>query len=418
MLIQFSFKNFKSFRDEAVLDLSATKITEFSDRVVSIGREKLLPVAAIYGANASGKSNVYNAFEYMSDYVAESFKYGDEDENFEDFRPTPFLFDTVSADAESCFEVYFTLPKDTTGRVYNYGFCIDKKGVTEEWLNSKAKTAKEYSTVFYRNEEELDLSGFPKNSRDNIQVALEKQVLIISLGAKLKIGKCKAVRDWFLANEFADFGDPFTNLYISRRLPKGFVENNDIQQKVIEFFSSFDDHIKGFSIEKIPHDGERKEDTYKINALHKKIGSNEMADIPLGEESAGTLKMFSLFPELQEVLKKGSVFFIDELNARLHPLLVRTFLLTFLNPEINTNHAQLVFTTHDSWQLSNNLLRRDEIWFTEKDGNGVSALYSLADFLDEDGVKIRKDENYEKNYLLGKYGAIPYLKNFNMFREG
>ena len=152
MLIQFSFKNFKSFRDEAVLDLSATKITEFSDRVVSIGREKLLPVAAIYGANASGKSNVYNAFEYMSDYVAESFKYGDEDENFEDFRPTPFLFDTVSADAESCFEVYFTLPKDTTGRVYNYGFCIDKKGVTEEWLNSKAKTAKEYSTGLYRNE--------------------------------------------------------------------------------------------------------------------------------------------------------------------------------------------------------------------------------------------------------------------------
>ena len=130
------------------------------------------------------------------------------------------------------------------------------------------------------------------------------------------------------------------------------------------------------------------------------------------------MKMFSLFPELQEVLKKGSVFFIDELNARLHPLLVRTFLLTFLNPEINTNHAQLVFTTHDSWQLSNNLLRRDEIWFTEKDGNGVSTLYSLADFSDEDGVKIRKDENYEKNYLLGKYGAIPNLKNFNMFREG
>ena len=195
MLIQFSFKNFKSFKDEAILDLSATKITEFSDRVVSIGREKLLPVAAIYGANASGKSNVYNAFEYMSDYVAESFKYGDDEENFESFRPTPFLFDTVSADAESCFEVYFTLPKDTTGKVYNYGFCIDKKGVTEEWLNSKAKTAKEYSTVFYRNEEDLDLSGFPKDSRDNIQIALERQVLIISLGAKLKISKCKAVRD-------------------------------------------------------------------------------------------------------------------------------------------------------------------------------------------------------------------------------
>ena len=209
MLIQFNFKNFKSFRDEATLDLSASKMTEFSDRVVTVGSEKILPVAAIYGANASGKSNIYNAFEYMSDYVADSFKYGDEEEKFEEFRPTPFLFDSTSASAESSFEVYFTLPGDKSGRTYNYGFCINKEGVTEEWLNSKAKTARKYSTVFYRgtSDDELDLSGFPKSSRDNIQVALEKQVLIISLGAKLKVGKCKAIRDWFLANEFADFVD-------------------------------------------------------------------------------------------------------------------------------------------------------------------------------------------------------------------
>ena len=141
-----------------------------------------------------------------------------------------------------------------------------------------------------------------------------------------------------------------------------------------------------------------------------------MAEIPLGAESAGTLKMFALYPELQEVLEKGSVFFIDELNARLHPLLVRNFLLTFLNPNINVNHAQLVFTTHDTWQLSNQLLRRDEIWFVEKDDRGVSTLYSLADFVDEDGVRIRKDESYEKNYLIGKYGAIPALKSIDIFK--
>lgn len=419
MLIQFSFKNFKSFKDEATLDISATKMTEFSERVVTVGSEKILPVAAIYGANASGKSNIYSAFEYMSDYVAESFKYGDEDEKFEEFRPTPFLFDSSSAEAESSFEVYFTLPGDKAEKAYNYGFCINKEGVAEEWLNSKAKTARKYSTVFYRStsDEELDLSGFPQSSRDNIRVALEKQVLIISLGAKLKVGKCKAIRDWFLANEFADFGDPFTNFFMSRRLPKKFVENKDIQQKVVEYFASFDEHIRDFRIEKVPHDGEAKEDTYKINALHKMIDSDEMAEIPLGMESAGTLKMFALYPELQEVLEKGSVFFIDELNARLHPLLVRNFLLTFLNPEINKSHAQLVFTTHDTWQLSNQLLRRDEIWFVEKDENGVSTLYSLADFVDEEGARIRKDESYEKNYLIGKYGAIPTLKSIDIFRE-
>jgi hypothetical protein len=418
MLIQFNFKNFKSFREEATLDLSAAKMTEFSDRVVTIGNEKILPVAAIYGANASGKSNIYNAFEYMAGYVADSFKYGDEEEKFEEFRPTPFLFDSTSADAESSFEVYFTLQDDKNEKVYNYGFCVNKEGVTEEWLNSKAKTARKYSRIFYRGGEELDLSGFPKNSRDNIQVALEKQALIISLGAKLKIGKCKSVRDWFLANEFADFGDPATNFFLHRRLPKGFVEDKEVQKKVVEYFASFDEHIKDFRIEKVPHDGEAKEDTYKINALHKMMDSDEMAEIPLGLESAGTLKMFALYPELQEVLEEGSVFIIDELNARLHPLLVRNFILTFLNPQINTNHAQLVFTTHDTWQLSNQLLRRDEIWFVEKDHNGVSTLYSLADFVDKDGVRIRKDESYEKNYLIGKYGAIPDLKSIDMFKEG
>ena len=418
MLIQFNFKNFKSFRDEATLDLSAAKMTEFSDRVVLEGNDKILPMAAIYGANASGKSNIYNAFGYMADYVIESFKYGDEEEKFEEYRPTPFLFDSVSNDAESSFEVYFIIPGDKAEKTYNYGFCVDRHGVTEEWLNVKAKTARKYASVFYRSTEEdtLDLSGLPKSSRDNIQVALEKQVLIVSLGAKLKVNKCKDIRDWFMANEFADFGDPFTNFFLSRRLPKGFVDDNSVQKKVIEYFASFDEHIKDFEIEKLPHDADSKEETYKISSLHKKIDSDTFAAIPLSMESAGTLKMFALYPELQDVLEKGSVFFIDELNARLHPLLVRNFLLTFLNPEINTRHAQLIFTTHDTWQLSNQLLRRDEVWFTEKDEQGISKLYSLADFVDESGARIRKDESYEKNYLIGKYGAIPTLKSIDIFK--
>ena len=401
------------------MDLSAAKMTEFSDRVVSEGNDKILPMAAIYGANASGKSNIYNAFEYMADYVIESFKYGDEEEKFEEYRPTPFLFDSVSNDAESSFEVYFTIPGDKAEKTYNYGFCVDRHGVTEEWLNSKAKTARKYTSIFYRSTEEntLDLSGLPKSSRDNIQVALEKQVLIVSLGAKLKVTKCKDIRDWFMANEFADFGDPFANFFLSRRLPKGFVDDASVQKKVIEYFASFDEHIKDFEIEKLPHDADSKEETYKISSLHKKIDSDTFAAIPLSMESAGTLKMFALYPELQDVLEKGSVFFIDELNARLHPLLVRNFLLTFLNPEINTKHAQLIFTTHDTWQLSNQLLRRDEVWFTEKDEQGISKLYSLADFVDESGTRIRKDESYEKNYLIGKYGAIPTLKSIDIFKE-
>lgn len=417
MLIQFNFKNYKSFKGEASLDLSAAKMTEFSDRVVSVGGDKILPVAAIYGANASGKSNVYRAFEYMSHYVVNSFKFGDEEELFEQYRPVPFLFDSVSEQAESSFEVYFTIPGDPSEKSYNYGFCVGKEGIAEEWLNAKAKTARQYKSVFYRSKDEIDLSGLPKKSKENIEIALEKQVLIISLGAKLKIAKCKLVRDWFAINEFADFGDVVTNLFMSRRLPKGFVDNREVRKNVIDYFASFDENIKDFQVEKVPGEGDKKEERYKINALHKKTDSNEMAEIPLDLESAGTLKMFALYPELQETLNKGSVFFIDELNARLHPLLVRNFILTFLNPQINTRHAQLIFTTHDTWQLSNQLLRRDEIWFTEKDAQGVSTLYSLADFVDEDGSRIRKDESYEKNYLIGKYGAIPSLKSIEIIRE-
>lgn len=412
MLIQFNFKNYKSFKDEATLDLSAAKMTEFSERVINVANDRILPIAAIYGANASGKSNVYRAFEYMSNYVVHSFKYGDESESYKGLRPAPFKFSRDTENAETSFEVYFTIPGDDNERTYNYGFCIDDNGISEEWLNSKAKTARKFSTIFYRDKETLDLSGLPRSSRDNIEAALEKQVLVVSLGAKLRVAKCKLIRDWFLKNEFADFGDPVTTFFMHRVLPNGFIDDPKVRENVVKYFSSFDETIKDFRVEKLPSDASNEdEELYRITALHKKNDSDEFAEIPLEDESAGTLKMFALYPELQSVLENGGVYFIDELNARLHPLLVRNFILTFLNPELNVNHAQLVFTTHDTWQLSNQLLRRDEIWFTEKDSNGISTLYSLADFVDDEGNRIRKDESFERNYLIGKYGAIPTLKS-------
>jgi len=174
MLIQFSFKNYKSFKDEAVLDFSAARKTEFSDRVVKTGGESLLPVAAIYGANASGKSNVYNAFACMTEFVLDSFNYGDEEDRFNEARPKPFMFSNETKDQETCFEVYFTVPQDKKERVYNYGFCVDKDRITEEWLNSKAKSAREFTTVFYRGDEK-DFSGLPKESCRNIEVSSSKQ---------------------------------------------------------------------------------------------------------------------------------------------------------------------------------------------------------------------------------------------------
>lgn len=421
MLLQFNFKNYKSFRDDTTLDLTATKISEFDKHIIKTGGEQVLPIAAIFGANASGKSNVIEAFRYMHEYVMDSLNYGGDTSKKEKdgfVKPTPFLFDNDTKDAESVFEVYFIDFSDSKEKTYNYGFSIDTVGVVEEWLNVKSKTAKEASRIFYRNRNtgELDLTGFTNKVKDNLIIALEKETLLVSLGAKLKVDKLKFVRDWFMNNEFANFGQPVENFFLSQLISEDFAEDENVRKKVLKYLSSFDESIVDFKVETIR--GEKEEDDrIKIFAVHQMVDGTGFASIPLQHESAGTLKMFALYPWVEEVLSIGGILVIDELNAKLHPLLVRVFSQTFLNKELNPNNAQLIFTTHDSWQLNANLLRRDEIWFTEKQANGISRLYSLADFVDEDGVKIRKDENYEKNYLLGKYGAIPTLKYFDLFKE-
>lgn len=423
MLIQFNFSNYRSFKDEVNLDMEATRITEHPNHVAEVGKEKILKVAAIYGANASGKSNVFSAFEYMTEYVVNSFKFGGDSSikqsKANEYRKvSPFLFDSKSKNEPSTFEVFFVDNSNDKYKVFQYGFSLNSEEVLEEWLYTKAKTSSSYKTIFYRKKgEETDYSGIKKN-KDNIELALEKETLIVSLGAKLKIDILKTVREWFLKNEIVDFGNPGENFLRSRLLPYNFDNDREVQQKVVEYFSSFDESIKDFLI--IENDGEsdeaEKEGTSVIiKTLHKMNDSDDMEALNLMEESSGTLKMFSLYPSIQSALELGSLLFIDEFNSRLHPLLVRSIIQLFENPKINKNNAQLIFTTYDVWQLSNDLLRRDEIWFSEKDENGASSLYSLVEFQDKDGEKIRKDESYGKNYVVGKYGAIPKLKAFDMF---
>ena len=417
MLLQFNFKNYKSFKDEASLDMTATKDTEFRERVVQIGNEKILPVAVIFGANASGKSNVYSAFRFMSDYVLNSFGYGDDETGYVSRRPRPFLLDENSSKAETSFEVYFTVPGDTDAKTYNYGFSLDNEGVAEEWLNTKAKTARTARRIFYRDLKTgtLDLKGLPKSCRTNLAAAVTRQALIVSLGAKIRVQICRLVRDWFLNNRCTDYGNPVTNLLKSTGMPQGFADRPEVRADVVRYISSFDESITDFGVERVYSEDDSMNDQYRITAIHRIEGTEQCVEIPLGEESAGTLKMFSLYPDLQKVMKSGGVYFVDELNARLHPLLLRTFVLTFLNPEINQKHAQLIFTSHDTGIMR--MFRRDEIWFTEKDSIGASSLYSLSDVVEPDGSSIRKDENYERNYLLGKYGAIPAVANLHIAGE-
>ena len=397
MLIQFSYKNFKSFRDEAILDMTATRGKEFEEHIIKKGNEKILPLAAIFGANASGKSNVFYAFQYMTDYVKYSFGFGDDTLEQSQMKVTPFLFDLNSPHDVSTFEVYLTLPNDDSEKVYTYGFTVNESGIVEEWLLRRAKTMRKASTIFYRNEEtgDLKLFGLSDGEKTNLTLSLDTRNLIISLGAKLKINICQSIRDWFINNRLSNFANSVESANKYRYLPRGFTS---------------DTSIKGFKVERMDEDRDGKP-RFKIYTKHQVIGTNSSQWISLQEESAGTLKMFALYQEIQDALDNGTVLFVDELNARLHPLLLRHILQRFLNQETNQHGAQLIFTSHDVSNMTNELLRRDEIWFVEKDKQGLSSLYSMAEYKDEAGESSRKDLNYMKNYLYGRYGGIPYIND-------
>ena len=411
MLYRFSFANFKSFRDLTSIDFKAQKITEHSEHLINIGRDKILKVIAIFGANASGKSNVYKAFAYMSHFVINSFRFGGDDNEIEGKLKPPFpnfRFDDVSQKEPTLFEIIYSHPDDPTGKVYQYGFKIWEGTVREEWLKYKAKTRTTFKPILLRSENEVELFGSIKKWEENILLSLEKEVLAISLGAKLKIPKLKAVRDWFLTNEIVSFGDPVETFFRSRSIPPDFADSLEVQQDVADFLHTFDKSITGFNVEERPRNKDDDEQHFRIFSLHGQYS------IPLEEESSGTLKMFELYPYLVDVMRKGSVLFVDELNEKLHPLVVRNLISTFLSDELNPNNAQLVFTSHDVFQLSKDVLRRDQILFVIKPENRVSSIKPLSDITDEHGVKIRKDENYEKNYLLGDYGAVPEIKKIKL----
>ena len=400
MLIQFRFENYKSFKDDTILDMTAIDKTDNSSAIID-GNENILPVAVIFGANASGKSNILEALDFMAQYVINSFAFGSESRDDYILKSKPFRFNSESIHQDSSFEVYFSMMVNGRYKQYNYGFVVGKDGVTEEWLNYKTKSSKKFKRIFYRENEKVFFDKYvPKKSQDNIHIALEKETLVVSLGAKLKIAKFKEIRDWFMGICVTDFGNPYENVVLSSNLPKGFVENQSVREDVVNYLNTFDKSIVGLEIRDIQQD-EKNRKKIAIDAVH--ISENgDFGKIPLSEESSGTLKMFSLYPFLKNVLSEGGVLVVDELNSKLHPLLVRMIILMFKNKSINTNKAQLICSSHDIWQLSNDFLQRDEVWLVSKEKNGVSELTSLIDY-DDDSKSIEKD------YMLGNYGAIPEL---------
>ena len=415
MLLQFYFSNYRSFEGEGILDMRASGSNELSSHVRNNLNEKVLPVTAIYGANASGKSSVFEAFQFMALCVLESLSFSDDDKkNPYKLKVDSFKF-SESREKPSEFEINYIDKKGKKELYYNYGFKIDNSGILEEYLTSNTKTGvkrnEDYTYIFKREKnQKLYLDSSIEKFRENLEISLKEKTLLVSLGAKLNIDEFIRVRTWFINTEVINFSNSLYGALLENILPNNIIESEEVRKNLVSFINSFDDSIINIEVEKISAIDENDKDNYRVFTIHKSDKGTSTARISMNEESSGTKKMFSLYQTLLDVLEKGGVFFADELDIKLHPLLMRNILLTFTDKEKNPNNAQLIFTTHNTIYMDMDLLRRDEIWFVEKN-NGVSNLYSLDDITNEKGEKVRKDSNYEKHYLLGNYGAIPNLKN-------
>ena len=412
MLIQFSFKNYKSFKNETLLDMTATSIKEHPYNLIETDNgSKYLKLAAIYGGNASGKSNVIDAFDFMRYLVINSLTLEKEENKYKkSFIPIKsFIFDNNSNTKTSEFQVFF-IYKDIE---YQYGFVVDKEKVHEEWLYSKTPKGKKYDTLFERIGNEIEC-GKKMQDADKFKDSVDETTLFLSLTAKTKIKPSKAVYQWFYNNFIVNFGDINFEKFISRSIPDEILKKDQYKIKLEEFLIAIDTGIKGISVEKIGKSKESDENIYEVYSHHIVNEKGDTRKIPFDEESSGTKKMFCLFVFFFDALQNGYTLFIDELNAKLHPLLVRYIINMFHDSSKNINNAQLIFTTHDVFSLTKDTFRRDEVWFTEKDKMGISKLFSLAEYKLDDNSKVRSDATYFKDYTSGRYGAIPLLKEFNI----
>ncbi len=405
MLIQFNFKNFKGFKEETSLDMTAATLLQEHPYNLIIGKEEsYIKVAAIYGANGSGKSSIVQAFDFMRKWVLTSFKKESEKKGIPVKR---FAFDNTSRNKTAEFEVFFR----HNSNEYQYGFTVDNKKVHEEWLYKRDFRGKgKYKTLFERSGDKIECSNLLKGA-EALSEFVEESTLFLSMIASAKINYAKDVFHWFIATEVIDFGDIILELMMNKMLPAN-IEDESYLSGIRDFLKSVDINIDGIRVEKKKNFDDEYE--YKIYSKHLSKDRKTPYEIPFTEESSGTQKMFALYNYIVNAMNNGDTLIVDELDAKLHPLLLRYIISMFHNEDINKNGAQLVYTTHDNYTLSREIFRRDQVWFVEKDENAVSELYSLSELKLDDNKKVRNDATYNKQYLLGRYGAVPILKGFDM----
>ena len=411
MLVEFSVENFRSIKQEACLSLVAGPAKERSETHVVApslrkkggGPKPLLRSAAIYGANAAGKSNLLRALAVMRGIVLDSSR------DTGSIPVTPFLFDSTSRDKPTTFEVMF-LAGDVR---YQYGFSATSKAVTEEWLyawpSGRVQHWIQRSPGIWKFGDKLT------GDKEVWRRATRSDALYLSTAVSLNSEQLKPVFDWFRQTLHVVVSGTWNNAFSFFRM------REEGKSEIIEFLQTADLAIADLRVKEeefrpdmLPIDmpSEVKEQITRDLAgetvaelwLSHDTGYGKPVELNIHDESDGTQKTFALAGPWLDSLQKGHVVVIDELHDNLHPTLVKFLVERFHNPEVNSSGAQLIFSTHDTSILSQDVFRRDQIWFCERNKNQETKLFSLTDFTPRKGV-----ENLARSYLSGRYGALPYI---------
>ena len=419
MLIEFKAKNFTSFKNEVTFSMvSSEKLQELSNNRIEIEADfHLLKSASIFGANASGKSNLLNALGFIIAFLQRSML--DSQEGKRNFKNLTFSLDNSSKVSPTEFEISFLLKK----KIVTYNFALSQGDVSSESLvidddlifKRKFNEIVDYSSDFFKTEEELNLKFSLTNSNS----------LFLTV---LSVTNTKIAEDIieYLTKNINFLSGYGNNAKFTKNAIK---ENKGYKSKVLDLLKVVDFNITDLDIKQhkfeikpfgdsdteIPKEivEEARDEATRLLSRHNIYDSEGMiVDSKLFDverfESSGTRVFLSLAGPIINVLEKGGVLVIDEADALLHPLVTK-YLIELFN-DIENTHSQLIITSHNSNILDQELLRRDQIWFVEKDELEISHLTALSEYK-FNGSVVRSDERYAKNYLRGKYGAIPYIRN-------
>lgn len=413
MIIEFSVANFLSFKDKVTFSMLANSSDGLNDNYIEVNNRKVLKTSAIYGANASGKTNLFKILTIVismlrnSNYINVNSK----------LPIVPFNFDKDMAKKPSEFEIRFI----ASGVRYVYGFIADTTNVYEEYLYYYPNGRE--TKIFDRTK--INEYSFPQGDERKLNDIATKNTpnkFFIATATNWNYEKTE-IPYRFLTEDIGTFNNLAALRDMSLR--EYLKDSKELKDFALEFLKKADFNIKDYKVLEtdVPEDVlaaipdfikigmniPQKPKTF--NAVFKHTGND--LELSYEEESMGTQIVFCFIPFIMDALNNKKVVIVDELDKSLHPYLVEMIVGMFNDPDINKSGAQLIFNTHDTNLLKLNILRRDQIWFTEKDdSNGISDLYPLSDF------SVRKTENVEKGYMLGRYGAVPFIKNdFYLWEE-